>query len=79
MDPKVIEHMANLRRQFDGASNTSSSPWTSFKLGSRTSTASSAFSESQSITFLPAVVEFPPTPVFMDEIPEGVRMTHAKG
>lgn len=40
-------------------------------LGSPVSLASSAFSQSFSVVAPPPAVELTPTPVFMDEIPEG--------
>ena len=73
-DDRLKLHMADLRRQIDGVSvsSASSTHRTSFILGSRHSIRSSVFSESCSITSLSAEVEFPPTPVFTDEIPRGL-------
>ena len=78
-DDRFKLHMAELRRQVDGVSvsSTSSTPRTSFILGSHRSIRSSVFSESFSIAslsteVLSAEVECPPTPVFTDEIPRGL-------
>ena len=70
MDPEFLACMADLRRQTEGSSSTSSTPRASlYLLGSSDSIASSVFSESFSVASLPPVVEFPPTPVFTDQIP----------
>jgi len=73
LDAQFKLHMADLRRQIDGisVSSTSSTPRSSF-IGSRLSIGSSLFSESFSIASLSAEVECPPTPVFTDEIPRGL-------
>jgi hypothetical protein len=74
VDVQFMAHMANLRQQNNGTSSTSSTPQTRESmalLGSPVSIASSAFSQSFSITSPPPAVEFPPTPVFADQIPEG--------
>ena len=68
-----MAHMANLRRQADGASLSSASSTLRMSLiGSRASITSDLFSESSSIASIPPEVEFPPTPVFRDEIPRGL-------
>ena len=73
MDPELLARMAHLRRQTDGTSSTNSTPWASMVLlGSSLSITSADFSDSFSITSLPPVVEFPPTPVFTDQIPPGM-------
>jgi hypothetical protein len=72
MDPELITRLADLRRQADGASSTSSSAQASLALlGSSVSITSSAFSQSFSVFSPPSVVEFPSTPVFTDAIPAG--------
>ena len=73
LDTQFRLHMADLRRQIDGASvsSTSSTSQTSSE-ESRLSIVSDLFSESLSIASLPAAVEFPSTPVFTDEIPRGL-------
>ena len=74
VDIQFMAHMADLRQQSNGTSSTSSTPQTRESmalLGSPVSIASSAFSQSFSITSPPPAVEFPPTPVFADQIPEG--------
>jgi hypothetical protein len=72
-DTDFMAHMANIRRQIidSDTSSTSSTPRVSL-IVPHFSVSSSAFSQSLSITSLPPVVEFPPTPVFKDEIPEGI-------
>ena len=75
MDAEFMLHMAGLRRQIDGASLRSSTSTVMTSrvswMESRTSLESTAFSECFSIGSLPPEVEFPPTPVFKDEIPQG--------
>jgi hypothetical protein len=74
VDVQFMARMADLRQQSNGTSSTSSTPQTRESmalLGSPVSIASSAFSQSFSITSPPLAVEFPPTPVFADQIPEG--------
>jgi hypothetical protein len=73
-DDQFKRRMVNLRRQIDGVrvGSASSTPRTSFILGSGLSIRSSVFSESFSISSLPAEVEFLPTPVFTDVIPRGL-------
>jgi hypothetical protein len=74
VDVQFMARMADLRQQSNGTSSTSSTPQTRESmalLGSPVSIASSAFSQSFSITSPPPAVEFPPTPVFADQIPEG--------
>ena len=74
VDVQFMAHMADLRQQTNGTSSTSSTPQTRESmalLGSPVSIASSAFSQSFSITSPPPAFEFPPTPVFADQIPEG--------
>jgi hypothetical protein len=61
-------HMAGLRRQFDGASLKSTNSTLQI-LGSWVSLDSTEFSDSCSTLSLPLRDEFPPTPVFRDEIP----------
>ena len=72
-DPQFMARMANIRRQTDesDASSTGSTPPVSL-IGTQYSITSSAFSQSLSVTSFPPIVEFPPAPVFMDEIPEGL-------
>ena len=76
MDTEFIARMADLRRQANGASlsSTSSTPWTRQMslIRSRASITSNLFSESFSIASLPLEVEFPPTPIFTDETPKGL-------
>ena len=72
MDVEFITRLADIRRQADGNSSTTSSsrPRSLVLSGSRrVSIASSAFSQSFSIASPPPGVEFPPTPVFTDAIP----------
>jgi len=73
LDPQFMAHMADIRRQNNGfdADSTGTTPWVSF-IVPRFSVMSTPFSESLSVASLPPVVEFPPTPVFKDEIPEGI-------
>jgi hypothetical protein len=71
VDVQFIARMADLRQQTNGTSSTSSTPQARESmalLGSPVSIASSAFSQSFSIASLPPAVEFPPTPVFMDQL-----------
>ena len=70
VDFQFIAYMADLRRQIHGTSSTSSTPQSSLLLGTPISIASTAFSPSSSIASPPQAVEFPPTPVFTDDIPE---------
>jgi hypothetical protein len=70
LDFQLIASMANLQRQTHGTSSTSSTPHNSLLLGTPISISSSAFSPSSSLVLPLQVVEFPPTPVFTDEIPE---------
>ena len=70
MDPELTTRLADIRRQADGTSSTNSSPQTSLALlGSSVSITSSAFSQSFSVLSPPSAVEFPPTPIFTDEVP----------
>ena len=81
VDVQFIARMADLRQQTNGTSSTSSTPQTRESmalLGSPVSLASSAFSQSFSITSPPPAVEFPPTPVFADQIPEGFMRSVAQ-
>jgi len=71
LDPEFMLHMAGLRRQFDGASLKSTNSTLQI-LGSCVSLDSTVFSDSCSILSLPLEEEFPPTPVFRDEIPQGL-------
>ncbi|KIM35785.1 hypothetical protein M413DRAFT_449605 [Hebeloma cylindrosporum] len=73
-DPQFMAHMTSLRRQThdSDASSTGSAPRLSFMMETRISITSSAFSQSLSVPSPLLVVEFPPTPVFKDEIPEGI-------
>ncbi|KIM42106.1 hypothetical protein M413DRAFT_444575 [Hebeloma cylindrosporum] len=75
MDIQFLARMAGLRRQIDGTSSNSSTPQAKHTalLGSPVSIASTAFSQSFSVTSPPPAVEFPPTPVFTDHIPEGLK------
>ena len=70
---EFMEQMADIRRQTNDsdASSTSSAPRVSL-IVPRVSVSSSAFSQSLSVSSAPRVVEFPPTPVFKDEVPETV-------
>jgi hypothetical protein len=73
LDPEFLLHMAGLRRQFDGASlKSTNSTLQILGLGSCVSLDSTVFSDSCSVLSLPLDVEFPPTPVFRDEIPQGL-------
>ena len=73
MDTQLIAyHMANRRRRKtheSDASSTSSTPGGSLA-GQSFSLMSSVFSRSHSDVSRPSIVEFSPTPVFQDEIPE---------
>ena len=69
LDPEFMLHMAGLRRQFDGASLRSTNSTLQI-LGSCVSLDSTVFPDSCSILSLPLEDEFPPTPVFRDEIPK---------
>ena len=71
VDAQFMEHMADIRRQTNHSDSTGSAPRVSL-IVPRVSVSSSAFSQSLSITSAPQVVEFPPTPVFKDEVPEGI-------
>ncbi|KIM38386.1 hypothetical protein M413DRAFT_245421 [Hebeloma cylindrosporum] len=77
LDAEFMLHMTGLRRQI-GASlrsgrSTLQTEQMSLILGSCVSLDSTAFSESFSVESLPLMeVEFPPTPVFTDEIPRGL-------
>ena len=73
MDFQFMVHMADIRRQTNesDASSTGSTPPVSL-IGPRNSVTSSDFSQSLSVASSAPVVEFPPTPVFKDEIPAGV-------
>ena len=64
-------HMAGLRRKFDGASLRSTNSTLQI-LGSYVSLDSTVLSDSCSVLSLPLEDEFPPTPVFRDEIPKGI-------
>ena len=71
VDTKFMAHMAHVRRQI--TNSTSSTPRDSLILHVSDTSLSDTFSESlSSVASLPPVVEFPPTPVFKDEIPEGI-------
>ena len=70
-DFELITRLAALRRQTDGTSSTSSLQSLTL-LGSSVSITSSAFSQSFCGLSSTSVVEFPPTPVFMDVIPAGL-------
>ena len=73
IDVEFITRLADIRRQANGASSTSSSPASSLALlGSCVSIRSSAFSHSFSVLPPPPAVEFPPTPVCTDGIPAGL-------
>jgi hypothetical protein len=74
VDSHFMAHMADIRRKTNesDASSTGSTPPVSLILVPRVSVTSSAFSQSLSISSSPPVVEFPPTPVFKDEIPERI-------
>jgi len=73
VDTQFMAYMADIRRQTNesDASSTGSTPPVSL-IVPRVSVTSSAFSQSLSISSSPPVVEFPPTPVFKDEIPERI-------
>ncbi|KIM38387.1 hypothetical protein M413DRAFT_30219 [Hebeloma cylindrosporum] len=83
LDAEFMLHMAGLRRQIDGGSlrsgrSTLQTEQMSLMLGSCVSLDSTAFSESFSVESLSLKdVEFAPTPVFTDEVPEGL-MTKAE-
>jgi hypothetical protein len=69
IDSQFIAYMADLRRQTDGISSTSSTPRTSLALlGSPMSIASSVFSPSFSVASPLPAVEFLPILVFTDEM-----------
>jgi len=72
IDVQFTARMTDLRRQTNGTSSTNSTPQARQEplLGSPVSLASSAFSQSFSVASLPPAVEFPPTPVFADQLPE---------
>jgi len=70
MDIHFMGSMADIWRQ-NGTNSMDSTPPVSLILP-RFSYASFAVSHSLYVASLPPVVEFPPTPVFKDEIPEGI-------
>ena len=69
LDAEFLLRMAGLRRQFDGTSLRSTNPTLQI-LGSFVSLDSSVPSDSCSVLSLLVENEFPPTPVFRDEIPK---------
>ena len=69
LDADFLLRMAGLRRQFDGASLRSTNSSLQI-LGSFVSLDSTVPSDSCSVLSLPLEDEFPPTPVFRDEIPK---------
>ena len=75
VDTQFMAYMADIRRQLEtnesDAGSTGSTPPVSL-IVPRDSVTSSAFSQSLSISSSPPIVEFPPTPVFKDEIPEQI-------
>jgi hypothetical protein len=71
LDAEFLLRMAGIRRQFDGASLRSTNSSLQI-LGSYVSHDSTVFSDSCSVLSLPLEDEFPPTPVFRDEIPQGL-------
>ena len=79
VDTRFIAYMAGLRRQINDsdASSTGSAPRVSLIIP-RVSVSSSAFSESLSVASAPRVVEFPPTPIFNDEVPEGILRNNSR-
>ncbi|KIM42099.1 hypothetical protein M413DRAFT_127036 [Hebeloma cylindrosporum] len=83
IDFQFIASMAALRRQTHGTSSTSSTSSTPHAsvalLGSPVSISPSAFDESYSVVSSPvSMVEFPPTPVFNDEIPSEQFLQRAR-
>ena len=72
MDSEFLARIAHLRRQTEGRGSTNSPQESLALLRSSTSIVSNIFSESLSVASFPSVVEFPPTPVFTDEIPAGI-------
>ena len=73
LDAEFMLHMAGIRRQIDGASlRSTNSTLQILGLGSCVSLDSSVFSDSCSVVSLSLEDEFPPTPVFRDEIPKGL-------
>ena len=71
LDAQFMARMANLRQQTAGTSSTRSTPQTAL-LGTPASITSSLFSQSFSVASPPPVIGFPGTPVFTDQIPEGL-------
>jgi hypothetical protein len=71
LDTQFMAYMAHIRRQISNSSG--STPRDSLILRVSDTSLSDTLSESlSSVASLPPVVEFPPTPVFKDEIPEGI-------
>ena len=70
VDAQFMAHMARVWRQ--NTNSTSLTPRDSLMLCASDTLLSATFSQSLSVASLPPVVEFPPTPVFKDEIPEGI-------
>ena len=71
VDTQFTAHMAHIRRQI--TNSTGSTPRDSLILRISDTSLSDTFSESlSSVASFSPVVEFPPTPVFKDEIPEGI-------
>jgi len=67
MNAQFMAHMAHVQRQ--NTNSTGSTLQDSLMLCASDMSLSATFSQSLSVASLPLVVEFPPTPVFKDEIP----------
>jgi hypothetical protein len=78
LDPHFMAHMARVRRQQNtNSTGSESTPRDSLILRVSDTSLTATFSQSVSVVSLPPVVELefqPPTPVFKDEIPEGISM-----
>lgn len=74
MDDQFVARMSDLRRQTAGTTSTVSTPQAT-QIGSPTPIASSTSFQSSSVASPPSTVEFPPTPVFTDQNPEGLMQT----
>lgn len=70
VDTHFMARMAHIRRQSSNSTGLTSR--NSLILRVSDMSLSATCSESPSVASLPPVVEFPPTPVFKDEIPEGI-------
>ena len=72
IDDQFFASRADLQQKIPGTSSTVSTSQAT-QIGSSAPIASSTFSQSSSIGSPPSTVEFPPTPVFTDQIPEGFK------